>query len=553
MSQTAPMDAAGIKAAYQRAVILQNAGRIGEAARIYTDILKQRDLAEPAFQLGRIARQAGRPDEAATWLRRALKLKPRQAEIWAELIGVLEGGERVRAVKEARRLGVVLSNKIVGGLTRAAEHVRAGRLVHARKTYRAAIRDGADPGMILCEWGNELHEAGHAARAVEVFDEALAAAPGHVRARLGRATALQTLGRLDDSIADLRRVVADAPYNGAAWTALMRSHKQPRGAPDVARLERCLAEGVSDPEAVRAMSFALAKALEDQKRYREAFAHLERANRMTRAKYPWDFPADRARLAQLIAAWEPLAGGHDGAAPIFVTGLPRSGTTLVETILASHPAVAAGGEMAALHPILNDPLTAWIDKRTPFDLADAGRRYAREARRQAKVEDPETRVTDKSISTYALLGHALNVLPRARFVVLARDRRDVGLSIYKNRFRDGTHRYATDLVDVARQIRMFDAAIAAWQARIPQAIHVVDYEALTADPEPHVRALLAFCGLSWDPACLTPEKTERDVRTLSSVQVRQPIYRSSVAAWTRFEEDLAPMIEALDTLHIDLE
>ncbi len=148
------------------------------------------------------------------------------------------------------------------------------------------------------------------------------------------------------------------------------------------------------------------------------------------------------------------------------------------------------------------------------------------------------RVTDKSIATYAALGYTRDALPDAKFVVLERDRRDVGLSIYKNMFRDGTHRYANDLSDIARQIRLFDAAIAAWRVRVPEAIHILDYDALTADPEPHVRALLEFCGLPWDAACLAPERTDRKVMTLSSVQVRQPINRGSVGAWRRFERQL---------------
>ena len=136
-------------------------------------------------------------------------------------------------------------------------------------------------------------------------------------------------------------------------------------------------------------------------------------------------------------------------------------------------------------------------------------------------------------------------------MVLDRDRRDVGLSIYKNAFRDGAHRYASDLRTIAERIRLFDAATQAWMQRLPDDIHVVSYETLTGDPETHIRALVDFCGLAWDPACLSPEQSDRNIATLSSVQVRQPINRGSVEAWKRFGAHLDPLIEALEQTRYD--
>lgn len=540
-----------IPAAYQQALSLQNSGKIQQAAQIYAAILRTRPLAEPCFQLGLIAARTGRRAEAATWFRRALDLKPRQREIWTALIDVLDGTEKAKARAEAERLGVIPSDKSAATLRKALAALTSGDPRKADRLFRKALEAGGDPIPLRETWARALFDRKDTEAALKVLADGLAKSPDDPRLRLTRASFLETAGRLDEAETDLLAVLETRPYNPHAWLALMRARKQPPGAPHVATLEQRLPEAAADPEATRYMSFALAKALEDQKRDAEVFAHLDRANAMTRRKFPWNFDADHDFLRAAIAAWTPRARGHSGAAPIFVTGLPRSGTTLVETILAAHPDIAAGGEAGVMTPILHPAVQGWFAKGTDYDAPAIGQAYVAGMAEKLGAEAQDRRTTDKSISTYATMGYALDALPDARFVVLERDRRDVGLSIYKNLFRDGTHRYSNNLEDIARQIRLFDAAVTAWRKRIPQAIHVVDYEALTADPEPHVRALLDFCGLTFDPACLTPERTERQVHTLSSVQVRQPINRGSVGAWKRFEGPLQPLIAALEATRYD--
>lgn len=534
-----------IQAAYQQAVRLHNAGQLQRAAQIYQSILAQRELAEPAYQMGRIAAATGRRSEAATWFRRALRLKPAQREIWLALLDCLDGKERAAALQEARARGALPPEKAATLMRKGAEEVAAGRLRKARKTYLDAISAGADAAELHEQWAMALYNHGHAEDALQVVSNGMQKTPDAANLAFLRSSILETLGRLDDAEADLLRGLERKPYQAAAWNSLMRLRKQEPDSPHVAMLETRIREAESDPEAVRMMSFALAKGLEDQGRYDEVFRHLDRGNAMTRAKFPWGFSSDHDFLTRAIAAWEPVPGGYEGDAPIFVTGLPRSGTTLVETILGAHSKVVAGGEAGVLTPILKEPLAAWMNDGAPYATEALGRSYVQAMRRKLGVTDPAVRTTDKSISTYSSIGYALNLLPRAKFVVLDRDRRDVALSIYKNKFPDGLHRYAYDLGDIARQIRLFDGAIAAWKKRVPEAIHVIDYQALTEEPEPHIRALLEFCDLDWEDACLTPERTSRQVFTLSSVQVRQPINRGSVDAWKRFESDLEPLIAGL--------
>ncbi|QBX99367.1 sulfotransferase family protein [Rhodophyticola sp. CCM32] len=538
--------ATSVQEAYQAALKAQQAGQMDVARQGYLRILDQRPLAEPMFQLGQISAQSGDLAAAAKWYRRALKLKPKEPALWQALAEINTGGDRQKLIRQARAAGVTLRTNDAQLVDQADRLLDTGQVSKAKQMYRAAMKAGGSPVQVLTHMGGRLSAADDYTGALSALDEAVKLAPKAAAARVLRAGVFQTMGALDKAEADLRAALKTAPTHGRAWLSLMRGRKQPKDAADVVALEQQLADHVSDPEDRRLMSFGLAKALEDQGRYDTVFAHLNTANRITARRFPYGFENDlKTARDRLNSFQDDVFDGYEGAAPIFVVGLPRSGTTLVETILGVHADVAPGGEMALFGDTILPLAEALAAGDTPAgnDWWQAGRNWAEKALAKAGTG----RVTDKSISTFALMGPVARALPKARFVLLNRDPRDVGLSIYKNLFPDGLHRYAYDLKEIGRFIRLFDATTAAWQNRLPGRVHVVEYEALTTEPEPQIRAMLAFCDLAWDPACLTPEHSSRAVKTLSVAQVRQPINRGSVAAWRRFEGDLKPLIDALET------
>jgi predicted Zn-dependent protease len=427
-----------------------------------------------------------------------------------------------------------------------------GRGREARNAVARAVLAGPARRAFLQRIADALQGAGAIAEAEATIETALATDPGDPGLLTHRAQFRQSAGDLVGAEADLLAALAADPDAAEAYRAYMNARKIGADDPILTRLKARLARPDLPRDARRVMHFAAAKAAMDL-RAPDAFTHLHTANRLTAEAFPYGFDTDLEEARRLVADWQTLRGWTpEGPRDpvLFVTGLPRSGTTLVETILSAHPLVVAGGEM----PFLSRAMAPALERLragqgTASAFAQAGQLYLRAARRRTGTAGV---FTDKAISTFSRVGHVATALPGAKIVILRRDPRDVGLSLYRNLFADGMHRQAYDLVAIGRYIRLHEALVTFWARALPDKVHVVDYEALTADPAPQIRELVAFCRLPWDEACLAPERSDRRVETLSFAQVRAPIGRQAVAGWQRFEAELAPLIEALDETEIDL-
>lgn len=435
----------------------------------------------------------------------------------------------------------------------AGEHAQAlvalRRPQDALKVARKAIASGATRTNLL-QLANAMLNEGDTGPALKITGEVLEKSPDSVPALTLRGQLLQTTGELEEGQAMLLRAAEISPDGAEAIRSYVGGAKLAEDDPILPILEARMGDAALPIASRRTLAFAMAKAQEDLGHYSDVFPHLHRANRLMKQEFPYRFENERTHVQAILDAYRGLKGRTPATdapkdAPIFVTGMARSGTTLVETILAAHDRVTAGGELPylsrALAPFIEAANTA--PDRLPDLMIPGAQRYLQAARRRVGTDGI---FTDKAISTYARIGLIAQALPNARFLILKRDPRDVGLSIYRNMFPPGSHLYSTDLADIGRFIRQHDAFVEFWQAEMPDRVHVVDYEALTAEPEPHIRALVAAAGLDWQDACLAPQDARRDVATLSFSQVRQPIYRASVAAWKRYEEELAPLIDALE-------
>jgi len=509
----------------------------------------ERDPASPMAQvlLGEVLLQMGQVFRAEEALLAAKRLG---ADVAIPLARLLRETCRDGAAEKTLAAAVASNRRNTRLLTGHAMALAAlRRPKEALRVAEKAIATGA-PAVMRVQLAAAMSAEGDVEAALAATDAALARDPGNTDMLTLRGQLLQSGGDFDGA----RDVLMQAITSGADAAEAIRSYvsggKLVAGDPILPVLE-ARAGDLSLPIASRrTLAFAMAKALEDLGRHDEVFAHLHRANRLMKSEFPYRFENERSHVQAVLDAYRVLKGRDlEGIAPqdapIFVTGMARSGTTLVETILSAHSEVTAGGEL----PYLSKAMARVIDManlvpdRIGDAMARAGQDYITTARRRTGTDGI---FTDKAISTYARIGLAAMALPNARFIVLKRDPRDVGLSIYRNMFTPGTHLYASDLGDIGRFIRQHDAFVEFWGNEMPDKVHVVEYEALTADPEPVIRDLVTAAGLEWEEACLSPHKATRQVATLSFAQVRQPIYRASVAAWKRYENELTPLLEALE-------
>ncbi|MBU9697747.1 sulfotransferase [Rhodobacteraceae bacterium HSP-20] len=501
--------------------VLVATGKPDEAARaLRSAIARAPDLEAALLEYGTILNQQMKAQRAKPWLERALRLQPKS------VAGLIAMGNCCTQLREHEE---------------AADHLRRAVDLSARKSPEA-----------LCLLSQSLSHLGRDDEALALVDEALALRPDFLLAIVRKATLLQLLGRFDEAEGYFRTAMERAPQDGELFRNYMASHKAGPDDPLVDQMMARIEEPALDDRARMGFAFAIAKGLEDQKRHDAAFAYIRQGNDLMRKLYPYDIEERRAEVALLkrVMAGFDWAGTQvpepSAAAPIFVTGMPRSGTTLVEQIISSHSSVTGAGELGLFLKSARDAGFAARDQRLADMPPEAIARIGHDFARQLAERFPDAaRITDKSITTYNYIGLVRLALPQARIVVVRRDPRDTLLSIYKNRFPEGTHPYAYDLRDLANYYATFVEMVEFWRAETPDWFTEVQYETLVANPEAESRRLVAACGLDWEDACLNFHENKRRVDTLSVYQVRQPISGGSVKAWQRYEAELAPMIEVL--------
>lgn len=514
-------------------------------------------FADPFFNMGRELASLNRRAEAERMLRAAIARAPAFAPAMMLFADLLMQDLRSRdALPFLRRIAAMPAApaqarlKLGGALNDAKEYAEAVEVL------RRVLQTDGETIYGLTTLAEAQMTLGRADDALATVDRALALAPDHVVATGRKAMILQTLGRFDAARPLFHKVMEADPKNGAYFRSYMNSTRSAPGDPLVDRMIGLIEQPGLAPRSEMNFGFAIAKGLEDQKDHARAFTYLRRANDIVCRLTPYDHAARLAEVARLQDAFR----GHDwaghrvadtaDAAPIFITGMPRSGTTLIEQIVASHSRVTGGDELDVLPHLataclFNDPLSAVarpIGAIPDAEIAALGHAYLAQVAARFPGADV---VTDKSITSYMYLGLVRLALPSARFIILRRDPRDMLLSIYRNRFPEGVHLYAYDLRALAHHYATFVEMIDFWRAEMPGSFTEVQYETLVANPEVESRRLIAACGLDWQDACLTPHANERAVRTLSVYQVRQPISGGSVKAWQRYETELAPMIEVL--------
>ena len=500
------------------AVALHQAGRLDDAARLYAQALDAASKHFTAWHLmGVLRHQQGRHDEALALLTAVTAEYP-------------------QAVDALSNLGSVLKT--------------LGRTDEAMAAYARALAVKPDHAGALNGQGALLLDANHYEEALASYDAALAAQPDFAIALANRGRALQFLGRFDEARADLRRAMELLPDNSGVCLDYAETTRLTADDPVLARLEALAARDDLDPASRIQIDFALGKAYADLGDERRSFTHLMRGNAAKRASLAYD-EAENIRFIDHIrqtftpALLQRLAGAGDPTRrPVFILGMMRSGSTLVEQILASHPAVHGAGELPAFIRIASQAV-AYPDGVREMQapaVAEIARRYLAEL----QALSPEAaRITDKMPSNFFWAGLIHLAYPNAAIIHTRRDALDTCLSCYSKLFTED-HPYAYDLGELGRFWRRYDALMAHWHAVLPPGrILDVQYEDVVADLPAQARRIVEHCGLPWDERCLAFHATTRPVRTASLAQVRQPLYGAAVGRARAYEEFLGPLKEAL--------
>lgn len=481
-----------------------------------------------------------------------VKARPQAAEghvffgLAAEAIG--RTGLALQALDEAIRL-----DPSPGHLAQQARlRLVARQDGAARQAAEAALAkrpiDPATLDTIACVFTR----LGDHAAALPLFEAAAAKAPLDLHVRFNLASTLGFLGRFDDARGHYETILAAEPTHGRAHLALSTAGRARPEVNHLARLDAALATSPSADDELQ-IRYALAKEHEDLGEHAEAFAHLHRANSRRRAELAYDPDFDRRIFEALERSFADdgyfRGEGLAEAAPIFVVGLPRTGTTLIDRILSSHPKIRSAGELQAM------PLAVKLEGRsdTPFvidpeTVAAAGALSPKQvgaaymARATAHYGAGE-RFVDKLPLNFLYVGHIARALPNASIVCLRRNPMDSVWSNYKNLFSTefSYYNYSYDLLDAAAYYVLFDQLMAFWERQFPGRVLQVSYEGMVEDQEGWTRRLLAHCGLPWDQACLRFHENTAAVSTPSATQVRRPLYRDAMARWRAYEVELEPV------------
>ncbi len=564
------------------------------AAGVYEQALAlQPDFAEAHNNLGNAFRALERPKEAIACYQRAVTLREAYPEAYNNMAAALRDAEDFESAEHAYRkaigmrpsyidainnLSILLLHKdrtdealrILGDALKLDEkHVttllnvakvqlKRGAYGVAEQAARVALGLDAERAEIHCLLGQIYHDLDRHDQALAFVAEAIRLDPEAADLRSFHAVILKSVGRLDEAREELKTALQLNPNLYGAYSNLNDLETFKADDALLAQMKAIIAEA-ENPRSERYMPvyFALGKALEDAGDYPAALAHYAIGAKMRRAQLKYDEAETFDFFDQVKAAFSretfvnPPWPGNPAKEPVFIVGMPRSGSTLVEQIISAHPRAFGAGEIKVLHRslgALRDRLPsipkypAMVSALEPVHFTQIADAYLDEVRRDAGGAE---RITDKLLTNFFFVGLIHILFPNARIIHTRRNPVDTCLSAYTKLFKDDMpHSY--DFGELGRYYRGYEDLMRHWEAVLPPGVMItVDYEDVVADIDTHARRLIDHVGLDWDDACLDFHKSTRAVKTASVVQVRKPVYRTSVERWKRYGDGLKPLVEAL--------
>jgi tetratricopeptide (TPR) repeat protein len=454
-------------------------------------------------------------------------------------------------------------NKAIGAFLRTAETFHQnGRLREAERLYREVLSSSptrAESVETHFKLGQVLRERGMSDAAIAHYEKAIALKPddAHIYSNLGRL--LGELGRLAQARVAFEKAVVLLPRCGAAYLNLVHCDKVSADDPYLAEMQKLERDQGALGEQDRIdLDFALGKAYADIGEHERSFRHLLRANTRKRKTLAYDEAAMLSDLERIRLVFDEKLmraakrRGNPSYLPVFIVGMPRSGTTLIEQMLASHPKVFGAGELTTFHNAVRElaepggaslPFPELLLGLSKHRLRALGDRYLAAVKALAPAV---ARITDKMPGNFRYTGLIHLALPNARIIHARRDPIDTCMSCFSYQFTAGGGEYSYDLGELGRCYRAYEELMTHWRNVVASGVMIdVQYEDLVQNPEREARRMVVHCGLDWDERCLDFQATQRPVRTASAAQVRQPLYRSSIGRWRPDEAVLRPLLDGL--------
>jgi tetratricopeptide (TPR) repeat protein len=400
--------------------------------------------------------------------------------------------------------------------------------------------------------GTAFHVLNRNEEAIAVYEKAIGMKPDYADAHGNLGIALEAVGRLSEASRSFETAIALAPKRVDLYRQLFISKKADAADPQLASLQELSKDATLTAEQQIDLHFALGKTSADLGEYERSFRHLVRGNALKRRQISYDEAATLSRFADIAGGFtresirSSQGEGDRSPVPIFIVGMPRSGSTLIEQILASHPLAFGGGELNEFARAVNDGGIPFGELSPAFSADQLRRLSTRYLLGIRSLAPSAERITDKLPSNFRFAGLIHLALPNARIIHSVRDPRDTCMSCFATLFIGASQPYSYELGELGRYYRAYRQLMDHWRAVLPPSVMLeVNYEDIVGDLEGQVRRILAHCGLPWDDACLAFHRTQRPIRTASAAQVRQPIYRNSVGRWRHYGPLIEPLLDAL--------
>ncbi len=546
------------EAYYNRGSALQKLGQLVEAVKSFDRAIQIKpDFVEAFSNRGNALRKLGQLEAAMKSYDKAIQIKPDFANAYSNRGTALHDlGQLEDAIKSYDKAIQIKPDFAEAHNARGTALDDLGQWKAAVKSFAKAIQLKPDYADAWYNRGIALQKLGQLEAAMESYDKAIQIRPDFVKAYSIRGNALQELGQLEAAMKSYEKAIQIKPDFAEAHHHLSMLKEFQANDAQIGLMEGLFTDSERREFDHKHLCFALAKVYEDLGEYDKSFDYLEEGNRLHKKELDYNIDHDRRLIARIRGiftagslALEVAPDGNASIQPLFIVGMPRSGTSLVEQILASHSKVHGAGELLSMDKLVSPILSKLPDQivsqdKSQLSLNEIKRVHDGYLEQLTALKVPEKIITDKMPLNFRWIGFILSAFPEAKIIHLNRDPRATCWSIYKHYFSK-SNGYANDLGNLVEFYKLYADLMSFWRERFPNAIYDLCYEELTENQEQETRELLTYCDLHWEKQCLDFHRTKRTVQTMSAAQIRKKMYQGSSEAWRNYAVHLQPLIKVL--------